>query len=335
MRKYTDASQFSHVSVSGMPVPRVILGHLPFVGESYQGIMKNQEYCERFSHVENIVKILKKAVNEYGVTVFANAPAVEGRPAILLDAIKYTIKATSVEMALIPCFMIPLRIGDQPIDDYRRWITYYEIERKIAGKETNEKYVEDPILLCRKGWNERFSKALTQLHPYDKEEIRKMRIDYGRLRDAAQSLEGLKVLFAELGSETDFLAMMGRFDLLEEFSNTLKDYLGCPILLATHHAGVTIPILDRSEVRFEGYLTPVNKLGAMMFPNQELALKEIMKTNKSVIAIKPLAGGRIPPKEALKYVYKEQRADACMIGVGSEKELDEDIQAAKSALEEK
>ena len=175
MREYVEASRFPLVRIGGVPVPKLVLGHLPFVGESYQGVKKNQEYCEKFSHVENTIRILKRAVNDYGVTVVATMPATEGRlSTLLLDAIKEVIKATSVEIAGVPCFRIPLRVGDKSIDDYRRWITYYEIEKKTVGEDLLKRYVEDPILQCREGWRERFPKALTRIQPYNREEVQRL-----------------------------------------------------------------------------------------------------------------------------------------------------------------
>lgn len=333
MKRYDQASNLPLINVGGVSVPKLILGHLPFVGESYQGVEKNQEYRERFSKVENTVKIMKKAVEEYGITAIANTPSTEGKLSeLLLEAIKETIKATSVEIALISCFMIPLRVCNKPIDDYRRWITYYEIEKKNTGEELLRRYVEDPILQSRDGWKERFPKALEQLHPYNREEIKTLQIDHKRLEEAIMSLSGFKVLIAEPGSETDFLAMTGRFNLLEDFVGTLRERLNCPAFVATHHAGSTIPMLDRGKVKFDGYLTPINRLGVMMFPSQEAAIKAIKGTKKPVIAIKPLAGGRIRPTGAFKYVYKEQKINTCMVGVGSESELDEDLQAVKHVL---
>ena len=147
MKKYDQFFQLPLITVNGVLIPKLILGHLPFMGESYQGIEKNQEYCKRFSNVENTIHLLKKAVESYGITVIANTASTEGGLATLfLKAITETIKATSTEIALIPCFMIPLRLGDKPIDDYRRWITYYEYEKKTSGEKILRQYIEDPIL---------------------------------------------------------------------------------------------------------------------------------------------------------------------------------------------
>ena len=71
----------------------------------------------------------------------------------------------------------------------------------------------------------------------------------------------------------------------------------------------------------------------MMFPNRDLAVEAIRATKKPVIAIKPLAGGRIEPREALEHVYREMGIDFCMIGVGSEKEAEEDFSIAHKILE--
>ena len=61
--------------------------------------------------------------------------------------------------------------------------------------------------------------------------------------------------------------MTGRFDLLEVFIEILREKLGCPVFAATHHAGSTIPVLDETKIKIDGYITPINKLGVMMFPS--------------------------------------------------------------------
>ena len=57
MKSYVEASRFPLTEINGIPIPRLILGHLPFIGESYQGPEKNQMYINRFSNVENTIKI--------------------------------------------------------------------------------------------------------------------------------------------------------------------------------------------------------------------------------------------------------------------------------------
>jgi len=335
VRGSPDVLQLPSIKVGNALVPRLILGHLPFVGESYQGAEKNKQYRERFSHPRNIVKILTRAISDYGVTAIAAMPAVENSPsAILQAAIRESVNVVGVDVALIPCFMIPLRIDGQPVNDYRRWMTYYDVERKMAGVDLLRRYVDDPVLQCREGWREKFPNALARLQPYSGKDLEKLEIDYGRLRRDLQSLEGFRVLLAEPGSEADFLVMTGRLDLLEDFVNALRDCLNCPIILATHHAGSVLPMLDAVEANVDGYLTPVNMMGVMMFPTQERAVKAIRGARRPVIAIKTMAGGRIRPKEAFEYVYRVQKIGSCMVGVASERELDEDFSIARRILAE-
>jgi len=133
----------------------------------------------------------------------------------------------------------------------------------------------------------------------------------------------------EPGSETDFLAASGRLDLLNGLVEWIRGTYGYEVILGTHHAGSTIPILEESGIRFHGYVTPINQLGVMMFPTQRLALEERKNAKKPVIAIKSLAGGRILPKQAFHYVYEIAGVDSCMVGVGSDEELDTDLNAAR------
>jgi len=334
MRDYISACKFPLGRIADKPVPRLILGHLPFIGESYQGPERDREYRARFSRVENIVKILRIAVEGYGLTVMAAGLMPSNiMVELLFKAIREASRVTKTEIALIPCIQIPLRIDGKPVDPYRRWLTYYETERNITDEEILlERYLQDPILQCRSGWKLRFQHTLRYSKPYEEDEIEKLQVDYESLGREVNKLQGFNVLFAELGSETDFLALTGRLDLLGELIEHLRDVYGYDVLLGIHHAGTSIPRLEGSKLDFEGYITPVNRLGVMMFPTMDLALEAVKSSSKPVIAIKPLAGGRIKPKQALEYIYRELGVEFSMIGVGSEGEAREDFSTALKIL---
>jgi len=333
MRDYAAACKFPKMMMGGVVVPRLILGHLPFVGESYQGPERNKEYATRFSDIRNSIEILRLSVERYGLTVAAAGMmgSGEGLGGLFLKAIKEAERITETEIALIPCVQIPLSIGRRQVDAYRRWMTYYEIEKRTTD-ELARRYLEDPILGCRVGWSQRFKEALQKSKSYGRDEIRVLQIDMAEIDGAISILSGFKVLFLELGSETDFLTMTGRVDLLRSLVDHIRDDYGHGVLLGTHHAGSTIPLLEESGVKFEGYVTPVNKLGIMMFPTMNGALVALRGSGRPIIAIKPLAGGRIGPREALEYVYRELGMDFCMIGVGSESEAVEDFAVASEIL---
>jgi hypothetical protein len=320
------------VNIGGADVPRLILGNLPFLGESYQGPEKNRLYAERFSNVENTAKILRCAISEHGLTAVGAMPSANGRLArLFFEALERASSESGIDVGLVACFRIPMTIGGKPVDDYRRWVTYYAIE---AGKdaEAEERYLRDPILLCREGWETRFPQALVNLEPYSPEDFSKIAIDKSTLEKTFNLLEGLNIILVEPGSETDFLALTGRLDVLEELVAYSKDRLRCPVVLGTHHAGSTIPILEGARLDIAGYVTPVNPIGALMLPTQKRALKAIFGSFRPIIAIKPLAGGRVSPSEAFNYVFNEVGAACCMFGAASEEELQVDVEAAKSVL---
>ncbi|MFQ6095338.1 MAG: hypothetical protein ACE5NN_04265, partial [Candidatus Bathyarchaeia archaeon] len=215
MKDYVTACRFPLQKIGDVPVPRLILGHLPFIGESYQGPEKNREYKARFSDIKNTVRILRRAVEKYGLTVTAAGVMPNNKLInLFFKAVKETERVTNTEIAVIPCIQIPLTIHEKPVDTYRRWLTYYEIERGIAGDGLLNKYLEDPVLQCRSGWKANFEQTLKYSKPYGEKELTELRIDDERLEKEITRLEEFKVLFAELGSETDFLAMTNRLDLL-------------------------------------------------------------------------------------------------------------------------
>jgi len=333
MRDYITACGFPLRKIGDTLVPRLILGPLPFIGESYQGPEKNRKYRARFSNIKNTVKILRVAVEKYGLTVIAvGIMPGSNLTSLFFKAIRETERLTNIKIAMIPCVQIPLTIQGEPVDTYRRWLTYYKLESSITGKRTLDKYLEDPVLQCRPGWKAKFKDALQHSKPYEREELRHLRIDGGKFENAIRNLKDFDVLFAELGSETDFLAMTDKFALIGDLVDQLRSRSGYHVLLGVHHAGLTIPKLENSGIDFDGYVSPVNKLGVMMFPTRKMALIAIKASKRPVIAIKPLAGGRIEPSEALGHVYKEVGISFCMIGVGSVNEAEEDFQTAAAIL---
>jgi len=101
--------------------------------------------------------------------------------------------------------------------------------------------------------------------------------------------------------------------------------------ISTHYPADVIPKIDESGLDVNFYLVPINKMGFYMHPNKQTALEAIRRTKKPVIATKPLAWGRIPPKEAFEFLFEEGVASVA-VGVASEKELFETFSAASEVL---
>ena len=69
-----------------------------------------------------------------------------------------------------------------------------------------------------------------------------------------------------------------------------------------------------------------------MFPTKERVISAVRGTNKPVIAIKPLAGGRYLGEKAFEYVLNEVCAESVMFGMGTIDQVTETASAARSVI---
>ena len=129
--------------------------------------------------------------------------------------------------------------------------------------------------------------------------------------------------------EPEFISVHAQFcddndSRLNEWIDMIRD-AGAKPAASTHSPGSTIPLLD--DLGFEAYLAPVNTVGYGMEPDVESTLKALERTKKVVIAIKPLAAGKLSPKKSVfEYIYRY--ADSIAVGITSEKEMEETYSAA-------
>jgi len=311
-----------------LKLEKIVLGNLPFLGISYQGRERDEEYRRRFLDKSEMKKVMRVALN-YGVRFFsASSHRFNDLSPLYLEAVKEIEDEEETDIQLIACISIPLELGGARVNDFKRWKTQLLYETEMFGDNVVEKALNDPILNCRPGWRE----GLQAAKPYSTRQLQRgLEIDWRVWENSIDMLSEWRIAWIEPGSETDFLAL-ARIDLLGEAIDRTRD-AGYRCLLGSHHLGATAPLLREAEIRgFDGYVTPINKLGVMMFPTQRIVEKTVGDARRRgdlVIAIKPLAGGRIKPKDALTYVFKKVKVDACMIGVASTKEAEEDFEAAK------
>jgi hypothetical protein len=309
----------------------MIFGNLPLLGISYQGRERDEESKHKFSDKREMKKVMNAALRQ-GIRVFAASPPhfCELAP-IYLEALEEVEREEEIDLELIMYVGTPLELKGKRLDDHKRWKTHLTFESKMFGKEIAARFFEDPILNCRTGWKS----DLAMAKPYELEKLKsEMKINWKFWEESLNRLSEYNIAWIEPGSETDFLAI-SRIDLLGELLDRIQE-LGFRTLLGSHHLGISAPLITEEKLkRFEGYVTPINKMGVMMFPTQkrvEETVAGIKEEGKAIVSIKPLAGGRIDPKEALTYVYKKLKADSCMIGVGSVKEAEEDFQTARNIL---
>lgn len=308
------------------PTDKLILGHMPFVGISYQSEERDEEYRKRFSEISETRKVVEAAI-KMGIRRFAGAtPHSSPLSPIHLQVLRLTTDE-GYDIELLPCIEIPIELGSSKINAFRRWATYLKFEGKLY-RGVRQRVLNDPILNFREDWKSRLSASKS----YEGGDFRRLIIDWNKIDEDLEFFTELPVGYIEFGSEIDFLVMAGRFDLLGELIERAKGHGFKRVLLGTHHAGMTIPILNDKLEGFHGYVTPLNPLGVIMLPTKPATEKAVKSTEKAVYAIKPLAGGRLSPKRAFTYVF-EFNVEGCMFGVGSVAELKEDFNAAVNVLE--
>jgi hypothetical protein len=303
---------------------RLILGHMPLVGISYQSLERDREYRERFSDPGAMRGVVDAAL-EMGVRRFAAASPGSSPLAPLHLQVLKDAADEGRDIELIPCVGVPVRLGSKEVNAFRRWATYLAVEEPIHP-EVRRLFLEDPVLNFRPGWRS----GLPASRPYRDDDFQRLEIDWMRVESDLDSLMDLPVSHIEPGSETDFLAMAGRFDLLGELVDRIGERGFRDVLFGVHHAGETIPRLDEGLDGFSGYVTPLNSLGVMMFPTKASAERAVRGTGRDIYAIKPLAGGRVEPEEAFRYVFGFG-VEGCMIGCASVSEVEEDFKAALKA----
>ena len=134
------------------------------------------------------------------------------------------------------------------------------------------------------------------------------------------------------GQTTDALYVKAENTMQPEFADLLKRIrdAGFVPAMSTHNAGETIPAAEAFDAA--AINTPINKIMWRMCPCEEAVLNAIRKTKKRVIAMKPLAMGRIAPQEGMDYICRLPQVDGIVVGIGHEYEAEETFAAAQRAL---
>jgi len=129
--------------------------------------------------------------------------------------------------------------------------------------------------------------------------------------------------------EPEFVAIHALFcdrldSRLGEWIDRIRE-TGARPAASTHSPGASIPLLE--NLGFEAFLAPLNPLGYGMLPDFESTLRALRNTERLVVAIKPLAAGKLyPEKSVFEFIYRY--ADSIAVGVASEDEMAETYSAA-------
>ena len=132
-------------------------------------------------------------------------------------------------------------------------------------------------------------------------------------------------------TDSNLLIAEQRIAGMEEISEKIRS-LGMIPGLSTHRPE-TIAISDIAGYDVAIYIQPYNAIGFLCAVETDWAAMIINRTPKSVMCIKPLAGGRIIPPTGLSFVYNSVKPiDIVCVGLLSPEEASEDIALARSIL---
>jgi hypothetical protein len=332
MKNYLEGCGVPTTTVGKAEVPRLIMGIHPYDGCSYQNAERDGENFKRFSRVEHVTQVLRCAVEEAGITAVQVDHMLPELDRLHLQAVWETQQQTQTEIGMVAYILIPITLDGELISySERAHSTFYAHDEKLGGEAFRQHMQNDAIIRYVLGND--LSKLVTPqiIPPYTEQEAARFEIDYAVLEQYLGFFAGCDILIADPGAEIDLLAMTGRFDLIREYIDFLRQRFDT-VITSVHHAGVTIPLLEAENIAVDGYLTTVNQPGTFMFPTRELALDAIRNASKPVIAIKPMAGGRYLGEKAFEFVFNEVGVAASMFGMGTLEQVRQTTSAARSVL---
>jgi hypothetical protein len=280
-----------------------------------------------------MIEMMKPIVRRFGLTSTREYPSDTELSQWHQEALQITMSELDMEIALVLGTTLPTK-GQIDINEY-----LYRLCFEVAKDEFAKIWRNDPInhyrfIECsqlRQEDIDALARKAQQLSVTMPSELQEFEVDYERLEAMLHRYDEFNIPIYASNAAFELLVLAKRFDELQEIIDYLRKRYGV-FLLGTHNAGLIIPMVEEAGVHVDGYLTPVNPDGIYMFPTQLHAVNAIRSAGKPVIAIKPLGGGRIPPKKAFQYLFHELEIDAAMVGVGSMQEAIETFGCAAEAL---
>jgi hypothetical protein len=327
MKTYLEGCGVPTTRLGEAEVPRLIMGIHPYDGCSYQSAGRDADNLRAFGQVHQVVEVLRYAVEEEGVTAAQVDHMLPNLDRLHLQAIWETEQHANTHIGLLAYILIPITL-DGALMSYseRAHSTFYAHNDRVGGAAFRDELERDEILryTLKGSWE-------NLVAPYTPDEAARLAIDYATLEQYLGFFAGCDILIADPGAEIDLLAMLGRFDLIREYIGFLRQRF-TTVITSVHHAGVTIPLLEREGIPVDGYLTPVNHPGMYMFTTRDLALDALRQTRKPIIAIKAMAGGRYLGHKAFEFVFDEVGVASALYGMGTLDQVRETTKAAKEVL---
>lgn len=220
-------------------------------------------------------------------------------------------------------------IDGVPLENYSE-----EIKTTIRSK-LPEGYLEDLVQSDAPGvgFIRSFFTAKRAAQPLTQSQIDRIRIEPGFFKRRLELYRKLDINLVQFGGGTaDWLAAMGRVDLLQSLSHLISSSGLIPLLIC-HWTSIVLPIAQK-ELEVAGYIVPLNRLwGLLTLSETSRTMKNI---EKPIIAMKTLAGGELAHdiQGAFTFIFKEAGVTAAMVGVSSKIEAKQTFSTIGKILNE-
>jgi len=134
------------------------------------------------------------------------------------------------------------------------------------------------------------------------------------------------------GQNTDSFFRRSERTFCVEFAELLAQIRAAGFVpgMSSHNGGETIPVAEGFDVAVIN--TPINKIAWRMCPCVEEVLGAVRHSSKRIIAMKPLAMGRLAPEEGLQYIASVPGVNGVVVGIGTPAEAEETFGMAARAL---
>jgi len=187
--------------------------------------------------------------------------------------------------------------------------------------------------------DEKLFQALEEAGKASGERMTWISTTYGKPDPGQQSREirwlagrGAEICLIHAGyTDTHHVQAENRVVGLEELLKLVRD-LGMVPGVSTHNPQ-TVRTCERAGYDTEAYILPINTTGYLCPTEPSQVSRLIRGVEKTFVAIKPLASGRITPYEGLSYAYAAVKdRDTVALGISSVEEAEEDISLVKGLL---
>ncbi len=135
------------------------------------------------------------------------------------------------------------------------------------------------------------------------------------------------------GQVTDSMFWRSEWTFKPEFPELLANIRAAGFIpgMSSHNGGETVPIAEKFDVQVIN--TPINKIAWRMCPCVEQVLDVVRKSTRKVIAMKPLAMGRVAPQEGIEYALSVPGVDGVCVGIATPAEAEETFGIAARVFE--